>query len=248
MLFQKIERQTDDILLSKYENHASTFSYLLNISGNRNIPDQKEMSVRLINTDEQRELVEHLINRMYSWRGYGSDHSIPATENCRTFAAYSGDDPVGTLTLTIDSPYGLAADATFHQNLETYRQRPGSRICELSKFAFDTSAPSKLILAALFHSIFIYGSRFNCTDLFIEVNPRHRRFYETMLGFKRIGDLKTNASVCAPSQLMWISVSDIRENIEGRANYLPDSGRSLYPLFFLQAENSGADARPTVLG
>jgi hypothetical protein len=96
-------------------------------------------------------------------------------------------------------------------------------------------------MATLFHIVFVYGQRsYGCTDLFIEVNPRHVRFYEKMLGFERVGSLKENESVAAPAQLMWLKVATIREQINisaGRAGRT--NARSLYPLFFSPADESG---------
>src|SRR3990170_5364908 len=156
------------------------------------------MTIRLADCDGQRNRANMLLNRMYSWRGYGADHELPSDPNCVTFTATSQDDVIGTLTLTVDSAAGLAADRTFKDEIESFRKAPGAKLCELTKFAFDTSSPARPRLAALFHIIFIYGSmHYDCTDLFIEVNPRHRRFYELMLGFKCVGTPKTNASVNA---------------------------------------------------
>jgi len=202
------------------------------------------ITIRLANTEGQRNRANMLLNRMYSWRGYGDDHELPATPDCITFTASSNDHLVGTLTLTVDSGSGLAADQTFPDDIERFRQAPGAKLCELTKFAFDSSAPSRPRLAALFHIIFIYGSHhYNCTDLFIEVNPRHRRYYQAMLGFVPVGELKTNAAVGAPSQLMWLNVAEIRRQIDLHANENATAGRSLYPYFFSSREEEGIYSR-----
>ena len=183
-----------------------------------------------------------LLNRMYSWRGYGSNHDLPTAPNSITFTASSGQNIIGTLTLNVDSAAGLGADLTFPDELEKFRKAPGSRLCELTKFAFDTSSPARPRLAALFHIIFIYGSlHHRCTDLFIEVNPRHARFYEVMLGFKRVGEPRKNGSVNAPAQLMWLNVGDIRRHIDKHAGAGPS--RSLYGHFFSAKEEAGIYGR-----
>jgi hypothetical protein len=200
------------------------------------------MTIRLADCDGQRNKANMLLNRMYSWRGYGSNHQLPAAPNCVTFTATSGEDVIGTLTLTVDSPAGLAADETFADEIEKFRGAPGARLCELRKFAFDTSSPARPRLGALFHIVFIYGSmHYDCTDLFIEVNPRHCRFYEAMLGFTRVGLPRTNASVDAPSQLMWLNVGEIRRQIDRHAG--SETGRSLYTYFFSQQEEQGIYGR-----
>lgn len=200
------------------------------------------MTIRLADCDGQRSQANMLLNRMYSWRGYGSNHDLPVAPNCITFAATSGETVIGTLTLNVDSAAGLNADSTFPEEIEKFRKAPGARLCELTKFAFDTSSPARPRLAALFHLIFIYGwMHYDCTDLFIEVNPRHARFYEVMLGFRRVGEPRTNGSVAAPAQLMWLNVGDIRRQIDRHAG--KGSGRSLYAHFFSAKEEAGIYGR-----
>ena len=185
-----------------------------------------------------------LLKRMYSWRGYGAHHELPLAPNCVTFTATSQEDVIGTLTLTVDSTAGLAADRTFKDEIERFRSAPGAKLCELTKFAYDTSSPARPRLGALFHVIFIYGSmHYDCTDLFIEVNPRHVRFYEAMLGFTCVGEPRANKTVKAPSQLMCLNVSDIRRQIDRHASAGGKASRSLYRHFFSAQEEDGIYAR-----
>lgn len=204
---------------------------------------QDSMTIRLADCDGQRSRANMLLNRMYSWRGYGANHQIPSAPNCISITATSQEDVVGTLTLTVDSPARLAADRTFPEEIRKFRDAPGAKLCELTKFAFDTSAPARPRLAALFHIIFIYGSMHRCTDCFIEVNPRHRRFYEAMLGFRCVGSPKTNETVNAPAQLMWLNLADVRRQIDLLAGDASKSGRSLYAHFFSAKEEEGLYGR-----
>ena len=178
----------------------------------------------------------NLINKRYAWRGYGDNHVIKRSSAHATFSAVVNDIVVGTVTLAVDSDAGLAADAIFKDELDGYRSAPHAHVCELTKLAVDSELQSPAILAALFHVILLYGQlKYSCSDLFIEVNPRHRRFYEAMLGFERIGDVKTNESVEAPAQLMHLAVNRIRPMIEAYRGAEPASGaRSLYPHFLPQ--------------
>jgi hypothetical protein len=205
---------------------------------------QSSMTIRLADSDGQRNRANMLLNRMYSWRGYGADHELRQAPNCVTFAASSHDELIGTITLTVDSPAGLAADRTFRDEIDRHRKAPGAKLCELTKFAFDTSTPARPRLGALFHIVFIFGSmHYDCTDLFIEVNPRHRRFYEAMLGFTCVGAPRTNESVNAPSQLMWLNVGAIRRMIDRDAGTRLSAGRSLYAHFFSPKEEQGIYGR-----
>jgi len=205
----------------------------------------RTIALRLADNGEQRSSARMLINRMYSWRGYGDFHEIPFSDLHSTFTASHGDQLLGTITLGVDSAAGLAADDIFREEIDVFRAVPGAKVCELTKLAFDAEVPSKPLLAALFHVVFIFGRRrHGCTDLFIEVNPRHRRFYEAMLGFRAVGCLKTNASVGAPAQLMWLEVANIRTQIDHHTQRRELSGsRSLYPFFFSPKEEAGIHAR-----
>ena len=204
----------------------------------------ESIDICLADSDVQRASASNLLNRMYSWRGYGTHHQLPSAPQSATFTACASGQVFATLTLTVDSEHGLAVDQTFAPEVQKFRDIPGTRLCELTKFAVDTSTSSRPLLAALFHVIFIYGSRkFHCSDLLIEVNPRHRRFYEAMLGFKSLGDARTNSAVNAPAHLLWLNVADIRRNIDRFAAGESGPGRSLYSDFFSEDEERGIYAR-----
>jgi hypothetical protein len=220
---------------------------------NRPGDKQKTITVHVAQCDVQRRLASTLVNRMYAWRGYGAEHALTADPNRVTFTACSDGAIVGTLTLGVDSADGLAADETFQSELDKFRRRPGRQLCELTKFACDSSTQSQAALAALFHVIYVYGTqRFGCTDLFIEVHPRHVRFYEVMLGFKRVGEPKLNPAITwwpsdVPAQLMWIEVAEIERLIEEHADRKTEGVRSLYPHFFSPEEERGVWSRIAAL-
>lgn len=203
--------------------------------------EEGEITVRLADTEGQRNAATLLLNRMYAWRGYGDHHAISDKPTHTTFTASNTREMIGTITLAVDSANGLGVDKLFKEEIDRFRSASGARVCELTRFAFDTNTPSKPMLATLFHLIFIYGQRmFDCTDLFIEVNPRHVKFYELMLGFTRIGELKMNDAVSAPSQLLWLSVSDIRRRVDNlKSGADARSRRSLYAYFFSPKEEEG---------
>ena len=114
-----------------------------------NGPADDSLTIRLADCEGQRSRANMLFQRMYSWRGYGRNHKLPSAPNCVTFTATSQDDVIGTLTLTVDSRAGLAADRTFKDEIDSFRKGPGAKLCELTKFAFDTSMPARPRLASL---------------------------------------------------------------------------------------------------
>lgn len=207
----------------------------------------KAITVRLADTSGKRNAARMLINRRYAWRGYGDQHQLPASCSTSTFTASSDSAVIGTITLAVDMAKGLAADAIFQDEIDRFRRAPGAKVCELTKLAFDAGPPSKPLLASLFHIVFIYGHRkHGCTDLFIEVNPRHRRFYEAMLGFTPIGDVKTNLGVDAPAQLMWLEIATIRRRINALGGLsCGEQSRTLYPFFFSGQEEDAIYERLT---
>lgn len=209
---------------------------------------ERTISVRLADCDGLRNEASILVNRMYAWRGYGAHHRLVEAEHRATFAASAEDRIVGTLTLTMDAPAGLSTDHTFKTELDELR-KVGGTLCELTKFAVDRDIKSAPVLAALFHVIFIYGiERYGCTDVVIEVHPRHVRYYEAMLGFECVGPPKIDTSVAwwpsdTPVQLMHLNLADMRQKIDRQAGRNTKMGRSLYPYFFSHEEEMGISAR-----
>lgn len=202
----------------------------------------RRMTLSVAETREEKAGAAELLNRRFGWRGYGSDHKIGGGDHNVTFVAQVDDEIIGTITLGVDNADGLGIDPVFKDEIDKFRGAPGALVCELKKFAFemDDKDYSNSSLACLFHAVFLYGMhKYDCTDLFIEVNPRHKRFYQAMLGFTPVGELRTNESVGAPSQLMWLNVSDVAEHIaHHRAGAGAIRSRSLYSLFLSEAEEA----------
>ena len=201
----------------------------------------KTINIRVADTEEGRSGASMLINRMYAWRGYGDSHRIEDNPNRITLSASDQGRMIGTVTLGIDSPLGLLADEVFKDQLDVLRE-DGAKICEISKLAFDPTVRSKAALGSLFHILYIYARHlYQCTDAVIEVNPRHRRYYEQMLGFKTQTGVRTNPRVDAPAYLMWVKLDYMGEQIEllGGTADQGNTERSLYPHFFSAREEVG---------
>lgn len=207
------------------------------------IVDDDSYGIRLTDTSDGRNTASMLINRMYAWRGYAGDHKPTDDPNRITLTATDKGDVVGTLSIGIDSDVGLMADEIFKEELDAHRQR-GAKLCEFTKFAFDPSVRSKTALANVFHLAVIYARDMHgCTDIVIEVNPRHRRFYERMLGFRKEGELKTNPRVDAPAYLLRVNLEFVTEQIARFGGTWAADGeteeRSFYPYFFSPREERG---------
>jgi len=203
--------------------------------------------IRLADTPNGRNSASMLIDKMYGWRGYAGAHQVTEEPNRVVLTATQEDKVVGTLTIGIDIPAGLMADQIFKTELDAHRHR-GARLCEFTKLAFDRSVRSKILLANLFHLAVIYARDiYHCTDIIIEVNPRHKRFYERMLGFVQEGELKINPRVNAPAYLLRVNLNHVTEQIKAYGGSFKEGGevteRSFYPFFFSQREESGIRQR-----
>ncbi len=212
--------------------------------------NQSDFGIRVADTEAGRASVSMLINKMYAWRGYAGTHRIDNNPNRITLAASDKGDVIGTVTLGIDSQMGILADEVFSDYIGEFRAR-GSKVCEITKLAFAPHVKSKSALASLFHVLFIYGHYLHqCTDVFIEVNPRHRRYYMNMLGFNQIGELRSNPRVDAPAYLLHVSMDYVNEQIRklGGTSTHPAGERSLYPYFFSPREERGIASRLLQIG
>lgn len=212
--------------------------------------NEKTFGIRVADTEQGRSSASMLINKMYSWRGYGNSHKVDDNPNRITLSASDKGEVIGTVTLGIDSEVGILADEVFRDYIDEARAR-GGKVCEITKLAFDQNVGSKMALGSLFHILFIYGCHLHhCTDVFIEVNPRHRRYYESMLGFKRLGEIRSNPRVDAPAYLLWVSMDHVRAQIKrlGGTSDHPGTERSLYPYFFSPREEAGITNRLLALG
>lgn len=209
----------------------------------------KIFKIRLADTPDGRNSASMLIDKMYSWRGYTTTKITQEGTNQITLTATEDHTVIGTISLTIDSPAGLLADEIFRDEINVIRNK-GGKVCEFTKLAFDPSISLKQVLASVFHVAFIYARHIQkCTDLFIEVNPRHRRYYEGMLGFKRQGVLKSNPRVNAPAVLLWLDLNYAEQQIQklGGTYSHPGSEKSFYPYFFSPREEEGIINRLSII-
>jgi len=207
--------------------------------------ERSDFQVRLADSCGRRNKSSLLINRMYSWRGYKRNTNNDPTQDVNriTLQACHNDAVFGTLTLAFDSHVGLAADALYKTEIDSYRDA-GCKVCELTRLAVDPKDGSKEVLGALFHLAYIYGGLLrSVTDVFIEVNPRHVSFYKRMLDFEQAGECKMCARVDAPAVLLHLEVGYVAEQIARYGGHHGRGKRSLYPYFFSKHEEEGLARR-----
>ena len=206
---------------------------------------RKLFKIRYAGTDGHLRLASFLVQRRYSWRGYNISSPSAVQANRITLSAYDRDDVVATISIGLDSRSGLFVDALFTDELKSLRG-PNRRLCEFTRLAINEALRSKPVIAALFHTAYIYARRIRgCTDLVVEVNPRHVRFYERMLGFHPFGSVRVDPRVQAPATLLHLDLKHAEAQIAkygGNAEHAARI-RSLYPYFFSPREESGIELR-----
>ena len=204
-----------------------------------------QFKIRLANTEGRRSKASYLIKRQYAWRGYQASGLSGSLANRITLAAFDSEQTIATITVAVDSPSGLAVEALYPEEVRELRAA-GSRLCEFTTLAVDNMVRSKAVLAAIFHIAYIYAHRIRgCTDLLIEVNPRHVRFYQSMLGFVKRGEERIDPRVDAPAFLLGLVLSRAEAEIARLGGHaeLADQTRLLYPLFFSAKEEQGIEGR-----
>ena len=132
--------------------------------------------------DETKGAAAVLLNERYGTVGYG-DQSLP-TEGV-TFIAEIEDIIVATVTLVVEDDRAV-----------------------LTRLA--SSIKSYKVLEGLFRMAYVHGTdRYDCDYLYIEVHPRHIRFYERMFKFELFGESWFDPCTNSPSQMMRLKVDSI---------------------------------------
>ena len=153
-----------------------------------------------------------LVQRRYAWRGYrltaSGKQDGPGDDGLRVMLlAQKAGQLMGTLTVRPDSPQGLFAEATYADEVHRLRTQ-GHRLGEIVRLALEEGADSRRALDALVQSAYLITHVVQAlTDVVIEVNPRHVRFYERVLGFVVEAAERFCDRVGAPSVLLRLDLA-----------------------------------------
>ena len=175
-----------------------------------------------------------LLARRYAWRGYSVQPLESAPLGCVTLSATTDQMTVATITANPDGDEGLYVEHLYPEVVRSIRDS-GGKLCEFIRFAVDESVRSLSLLGAIFHVACMYVMEVHgCTDALIEVNPRHVRFYEQMLGFTRADEERLDPAVNAPAVLLRLDLRHSAREIErlGGRRKAARRERSFYPYFF----------------
>jgi hypothetical protein len=209
-------------------------------------PGPRRFKIKAADTESRRGLVSSLLKGRYLWRGYRTA-DLPANQPAQRFTLAAIEHPhtIGTITVAFDGAEKLSADDAFPNEVNALRTE-GRRLCEFTKLAIDPTIGTKRVLAALFHVGYIVAHRLRGYDtLLIEVNPRHVRYYERMLGCRVLGEVRINRKVDAPAVLLTVDFAHIMSQI-GEFGGRPETSateRSLYPFAFSLTEEAGIIGR-----
>lgn len=212
-------------------------------SGARDIAEASDefdnhFKIRVADRGPWRSCASSLIERRYAWRGYATSPLEGHASGRITLSACSNDETVATITAALDSDDGLYVSRLYPEEVARL-QAEGGRLCEFTKLAVDESIRSHAVLGAIFHVASMYVINLHrCTDVLIEVNPRHVRFYERMLGFRRAADERLDPAVNAPAVLLRLDLAHCASEIARLGGQRRSRGRerSFYPYFFSQQE------------
>ncbi len=207
--------------ISSHSHHQPRFGGKTRVSippageGETPLLIHRGFAIHLAADPVRRARADALVDRLYASRGYRREPPAPADEHSRlTLLASQAGQAVGTLTLNVDAEHGLLADALYRNEIDGFR-RNGGRLCELTGFAVDRETRSRTLLATLFHLLYLAGRQiYQISDVLIEVNPRHRPFYESQLGFRIAGEARECPRVGAPAVLLHATTDGIGKRID----------------------------------
>ena len=174
------------------------------------LPRCRGFDIRPVRTILHHDAACMLVQQSHVWRGDNREsHGQRMDDPNRVIlAAKQYDELAATLMLNRDSPEGLLADSLYAPELARLR-RPKRIVCEVSRLAVDPDFSSRDLLIALFQAAFQYARDFfAASDALIEVNPRHARYYQRLLGFKLIGRQRQCRRLDAPVVLLHQELDD----------------------------------------
>ena len=96
---------------------------------------------------------------------------------------------VGTLTLVRDSSLGIPMESVCAPEIQAMRQQ-GSRFAEVIALAIDPEFRKHNVIMYLYRIMFEYARLKGLTDICCAVTRRHIQFYQDILLFRPIGEIK----------------------------------------------------------
>lgn len=158
-----------------------------------------------------------LVEKKYLEQNYISPDSnfskeIPEcylAKDSAVFTAKAGDAILGTVSVIMDSSFGLPMDDIFRKELEEFRNA-GKKIVEIGRLAVEKNKDISLLFS-LFKLVFHYCVCKKADYLCITVNPKHSSFYN-YFQFEDKGFVEKYGAVNnAPAALKVLDLGKIQE-------------------------------------
>lgn len=175
----------------------------------RRVSHASQLCISIALLPHQFDAAEELVGRRYAWRGYRVAQET-VREGYTLLAEYGGRL---WATLTARPEGRLHAEASYGPEIGFLRAQ-GRRVGEITRLAVESGVDSK----AAFHALVKAAWRIThvvhaLTDVVIEVNPRHMRFYERAFGFEVAASGGVCSRVGAPSVLMRVVLEELGERL-----------------------------------
>lgn len=205
-------------------------------------------SIKIANTLEEREAAFSLGYKIYLEKGYiqknAQERLIRQYDtNHETVILIVQDkekNVVGTATLVFDSVAKLPAEKVYQDEINALK-REGKKTAELCRLVINPMYRNeKEILVLLFNYCAIYIHHVKkYHGLAVEVTPRHKNYYKSLLNFDEIGCEKPCPQVQnTVGVLLYLSAKKYQDAIfqNSQAQVVEKKERSLYPYFLNAAQ------------
>lgn len=210
----------------------------------------KEFTIKIANSLSERESVFQLGYSVYLEKGYIQPNSQewliqPYDSDPQTIILIVQDknkNLAGSLTLVFSESSILPSEKIYGTEINELRMR-GEKLVEISRLIINPEfRNSKEVLILLFNylAIFTYHIK-HYSSLVIEVNPRHKAYYKSLLNFEEIGVEKPCPVVeNAPAVLLYLPLTGYQSEVI-RCKAVKEHNkreRSLYAYFLNHEQES----------
>lgn len=203
--------------------------------------NQPEFTIKIANSLEERDAVFSLGYQIYLEKGYVKPNTqnwliFPYDKSPQTIILIVQDKEkniAGSATLVFDGSSKLPAEAVYKEEIHSLnmQNKKTAELCRLVINPHYRNVKEILILLFNYAAIYIHHVR-QYHGLAIEVNPRHKTFYKTMLHFEELGATKCCPQVeNAAGVLLYLSVTKYQSIIRGSFDSINKKERSLYNQF-----------------
>lgn len=214
----------------------------------RSADGNADFHIRVAADRAEREKAYRLAYRVYRRCGYVNED--PAALCVSAYDAYAGTFTLlaedaqgreaGTLSMVFDSNLGLPCNEIYREEVDALRAQ-GLSLVEFTRLAIDDDVPNarKLLfdLFALSYAFARCGG--GCTDMLIEVNPRHVPYYKKILRFEQVGPERACPRVKgAPAVLMRMNFAQMDAELDGFNTGRDRNGKRMHAYPFSPREES----------